>query len=78
MKQKFTLCPFAWHILIAGLILPAVFCLTYIWGLASGRIETAFTYDIVRLAAETAKIYLSCAVVALFGAFVSELAHKRA
>ncbi len=68
MKQKEKI--FARHILPAGLLFPAAFCLTYVWGLLSGRIETAFRYDVLCLVAETAKIYLSCAVVALAGSCV--------
>lgn len=74
MKQKFTISSRACHILAAGLLFPAAFCLTYVWGIVGGRIETAFDYDKLRLMAETAKIYLTCAAVALFGACVCQRA----
>ncbi len=76
MKQKIKICAFARHTLISGLLFPAVVCLTYLFGLFSGAIETAFRYDIYCLTFETAKIYATCAAVAIACAFLAQCLYR--
>lgn len=76
MKQKITVCSFAKHTIAAGLLFPAAVCLSYIWGLVSGRIETAFRYDMFCLIVETAKVYACCAVVAIACACLAQYLYR--
>lgn len=77
MKKNFKICALARHTLACGLLFPLAVCVSYVWGLLSGRIETVFRYDALRLIGAACEIYLCCAVVSTGCALLAQYLWKR-